>query len=170
MQTNIVGEKKWFAVYTKPKFEKKVSLQLKEKKIEFFLPLQKVLSQWKDRKKWVEKVLFSSYIFVNIDTTDYLNVLKTNGVLKFVNIEKKACVIPDIQIDLIKRLIDNNFEIITETYEFNIGEKVEISGGELKGIQGKLLEYKGKKRVVISVDIIKSCLLIEIENKYLKPI
>jgi len=169
MQAIEVAEKKWFAVYTRPKFEKKVKTFLEEKNIEVFLPVQKVVTQWKDRKKKIEKVLFNSYIFVKINKSEYLSVLKTLGVVKFVSFEKKACEIPENQIDNIKRLIDNNFEIITETYQFNIGELVEISGGELKGITGKLLEYKGKKKVVISIDAINTCLLVEIDNKYLKP-
>jgi hypothetical protein len=44
----------WYALYTKPRHEKKVYEQLLEKNIETFLPMVKTLRQWKDRRKWVE--------------------------------------------------------------------------------------------------------------------
>lgn len=171
MEQNInFSLKKWFAVYTRPRFEKKVKEELIKQDIECYLPTQKVLSFWKDRKKWIEKVLFTSYIFVKITKKDFFKVLNTDGVVKFISIGKQACEIQEKQIETIKLLIENNFAIITETYEFNIGEEVEIIAGGLKGIKGKLTDYKGKQKVVLTIDAINTCMLVEIENKYLKPI
>ena len=69
----------WYALYTKPRSEKKVLDRLLEQEIEAYLPLQKKLRQWKDRKKWVEVPLINSYIFVKIEHKDYFNVLDTVG-------------------------------------------------------------------------------------------
>jgi len=57
----------WYAVYTKSRMEKKVSLRLEEAGIESYCPVTKRKKQWSDRKKIVEEVLFRSYVFVNID-------------------------------------------------------------------------------------------------------
>jgi len=167
MQTD---EKKWYAVYTRPRNEKVIYAKFLENKIEALLPLQKELRQWKDRKKWVEKVMFTSYVFVRIYKQDYHKILNTQGVVKFITINKTPCEIPNKEIELIKKLTDNNFEIITETYNFNIGDNVEIINGSLKGVKGKLLEYKGKKRVVLTIEILKTCLLIDIESFNIKPV
>ena len=56
----------WYALYTFPRFEKKVYKRLVERGIEAYLPLQKKLRKWKDRKKWIEEPLIRSYIFVKI--------------------------------------------------------------------------------------------------------
>ena len=44
----------WYAIQTKPRWEKKVVTLLNEKAIENYCPLNKVLHQWSDRKKIVE--------------------------------------------------------------------------------------------------------------------
>ena len=55
---------RWYLLYTKPRAEKKVALELGLKGYELFLPLQRTLKQWSDRKKWVEEPLFKGYIFI----------------------------------------------------------------------------------------------------------
>jgi transcription antitermination factor NusG len=56
--------KKWLVFYTKSRNEKSAYKNLKKFGFEPYLPLQKVLRQWSDRKKKVELPLFNSYIFV----------------------------------------------------------------------------------------------------------
>ena len=62
----------WYAVYTRPRWEKKVASLLTKKKIENFCPLNKVVRQWADRKKTVYEPLFTSYVFVNTSETEML--------------------------------------------------------------------------------------------------
>ena len=79
--------RKWFAIYTRPRAEKKVKEQLLKIDIETFLPLRKELRQWKDRKKWVEVPLFTSYIFVRIQVKEYYEIIKNiRDIVKFVTI------------------------------------------------------------------------------------
>jgi hypothetical protein len=59
----IEADKRWYALYTKPRNEKKVYSRLVEKGVEAFLPLQKRLKQWSDRKKLVGS-LYSDHIFL----------------------------------------------------------------------------------------------------------
>ena len=65
--TKTQGKKKWFAIYTKPKAEKKVFDQLVKYNFEAFLPLKKEIHRWKDRLKKVEVPLFNSYVFVKVE-------------------------------------------------------------------------------------------------------
>ena len=58
---------RWFALYTRHRFEKKVAARLEDKGIESFLPLHTVLRQWSDRRKKVEEPLFNCYVFVHIN-------------------------------------------------------------------------------------------------------
>ena len=57
---------KWYAVYTKPRWEKKVNSLLLQKGIEVYCPLNKVRRKWSDRIKTIEEPLFKSYVFVKI--------------------------------------------------------------------------------------------------------
>jgi len=80
---NSSDNKVWYAVYTRSRAEKKVLAELEAKNIECFLPLQKQLRQWKDRKKWVEVPLIPGYCFVHINRIDYDRVLHINNVVSY---------------------------------------------------------------------------------------
>ena len=87
-------EKKWYAVYTKPRWEKKIDSVLARKGIESWCPLQKVQRQWSDRKKTIEEPLFKSYVFVHVDEQERVKVLMTDGVLNYVFYLGKPAAIP----------------------------------------------------------------------------
>lgn len=155
--------KYWYAVYTKSRAEKKVQLELDFQGIENYLPLQRTLRKWSDRKKWVDVPLIPGYIFVYINHTHYNKVLQTSNVVSYICFEGKAAIIPDIQIELIKRMLrqtDVHIEVQHEAY--SKGDCVEIIGGPLIGMKGELIEIKGKKRVAVSINQLKLSLTFEL--------
>ncbi|MCF8229267.1 MAG: UpxY family transcription antiterminator [Bacteroidales bacterium] len=161
--------KHWYAVYTKSRAEKMVDKLLNEKGIDRYLPLQRVLRQWSDRKKWVEEPLIRSYIFVNIaNDREYLNVLQTDGVVKFVTFAGKAAKIPEKQIDNIKLLLASEEDLEVTPEKFEPGMDIEVHAGPLKGLEGSLIELKGKNRVKVELEAIGQSILVEIPAVYLR--
>ena len=66
--------KNWYAVYTRPRAEKKVADALTKKKIENFSPINKVIRQWSDRKKIVYEPLFTSYVFIKVSELELSSI------------------------------------------------------------------------------------------------
>jgi len=155
-------EEKWYAIYTRPRAEKQVTGRLEEKGIHVYLPLQKKLRQWSDRKKWVETPLFSSYIFVKIDRRFYDSVLKTDGVVKYITFEGRAATIPQDQIDNLRIVVDSNADVETTWEKHRKGDKVEVTGGALKGLRGVLISDGGRKKVLVQVDRLDQNLVVEV--------
>ena len=94
--------KKWFAVYTRPRCEKKVAEILTRKKIENYCPINKVFRQWSDRKKVVYEPLFTSYVFVRISEREITSLKQSNGIINLVYWLGKPAVIHDSEIEVIK--------------------------------------------------------------------
>jgi transcription antitermination factor NusG len=163
-------EKKWYALYTKPRWEKKVSQLLDERRIENYLPLQKIMKQWSDRKKWIQEPLFRSYIFVHISSDEYLPTLQTSGVVRFVTFEKKAVVIPPVQIDAIKTYVQTGEEMIIESPDVKTGDRVVVVRGSLKGLEGTLVQIYKKKRLRIMIEGIQQSLHIKIPLSHIRVI
>lgn len=162
-------QKKWYAVYTKSRHEKKVANFLSEKGIENFLPLQKTLKQWSDRKKWVEEPLIRSYIFVNISNDkEYLEVLKTDGAVCFITFSGKPAAIPDFQINNLKLMLKAEVDYEMSNQDFQIGDPVMVEVGSLAGLKGKLVEFQGKNKVQVEIDHISQSFLITIPQNFLK--
>ena len=163
-------DKKWFAIYTKPRWEKKVAARLDEKGIENYLPLIKTLKIWSDRKKWVQEPLFKSYLFVHVDKHEYIPALQTPGAVKYVSFENKAVSIPSIQIEAVKTFIESGEDFLTDIPDIKIGDRVLIVRGSLMGLQGTLVEYQQKHRVRIIIDGIQQSLHLNIPLSHLKPL
>ena len=160
--------KEWIAVYTKPRHEKVVSNEFKERNIESYLPLVSRKRRWSDRMKWVDTPIFKSYLFARIELKNYIDVLQTRGVHHIIKFQNKIAVIPDIQIDNLKKMIEGGFDPFPSEY-FTIGDEVEVVGGPLKGINGVVDRNDTPDKLIIKIDAIQHAVAVQIESKYLKP-
>jgi len=136
----------WFAVYTRPRWEKKVAQLLEEKGIEHYCPLNKVTRQWSDRRKVVLEPVFKSYVFVRVSESKKWGIKKVNGVLNFVYWLGKPAVIPDNEIDTIRKFLNEFSGVLVEQYgAIPVNAKVRVKQGLLMNYHGILLEVSGNK-------------------------
>jgi len=164
------GGKKWYAIYTKSRNEKKVAYALSTKGIEVYLPLLKTLRQWSDRKKKVEIPLFRSYLFVRIFDKKYLEVLQTDGVVCFITFRKERIPIPDYQIEAVKAYLNEDEQIDQNEINYIPGDYVEVARGPMKGLQGTLVKIKGKQRVLMEIESIGQYLFLDLPKTILEKI
>ena len=162
--------KKWYAVYTRSRFEKQALKGLQDQGIEAYLPLIKTVRQWSDRKKTVEVPLFSSYVFVHIDRRFYDQVLQTMGVVKYISFEGKAATIPSEQIDLLKIIVNSDEKVETTWDTRRKGDRVVVTAGSLKGLKGELITDGDRKKVLVRIDSIDQNLTIEVHPSLIEAI
>ena len=143
------AEPRWYAAYTKSRTEKKVLARLTENGFEAYLPIQRKRHQWSDRLKWVEEPLIKSYIFLHVNESEYYNAINTPGLVCYVTFEGKAAPIPDWQIDTLKMLLHEGAEMEVSNERFAPGQKIIVISGTLVGMQGEMVEYRGKKKVLV---------------------
>ena len=168
--TDIKDNKRWFAVYVKSRSEKKVFKLLEDIGIESFLPLITRVKQWSDRKKKVDEPLFRSYLFVNIQLTDYYRVLQIPGVVKFITFEKQPVPVPDNQIIAIKEYI-NDIDLQNINYEdFKEGELVRIKSGQMKDLIGRFIKINGKHRIIVDIEVVGQSLPINIARSNVEAV
>ena len=130
----------WYAVYTKPRWEKKVAELLNGRQIENYCPLNKVRRQWSDRKKVVLEPLFKSYVFVRVAEGDYLKVKEVNGILNFVNWLGKPAVIREDEISLIKQFLNDHESVQLQKCEVKVNDTVRIRRGLFSLHEGNVVE------------------------------
>ena len=135
---------RWYAIYTRPRWEKKVNSLLVQKGIESYCPLNKVRRKWSDRIKTVEEPLFKSYVFVKIDDTDRSNVRMTNGVVNFVYWNGKPAVIREKEIQTIKRFLNEYEQVEVVKVDFAVEDRVRVIAGPMMDQEGKVIELKNK--------------------------
>jgi transcription antitermination factor NusG len=139
----------WYAVYTKPRWEKKVAKLLDEKGIENYCPLNKVVKQWSDRKKVVMEPIFKSYVFVRVEDKEKWDLKDISGILNFVYWLGKPAVVRDGDIDTIRKFLNEFGEVtVSEIEQFKVNAKVRIKQGIMMNYQGLLVEVMGNKAKV----------------------
>lgn len=140
----MITEKKWYAVYTRARWEKKVAELLTKRKVDVFCPLNKVMRQWADRKKMILEPLFTSYVFVHASEADYLTIKQTEGIINFVYWLGSPAVIKDEEIYAIKDFLSEHADVKLEKVDINVSDKVRITDGLLVHREGDVLEVKSK--------------------------
>jgi len=160
--------KKWYAIYTKPRWEKKIDSVLIRKGIESWCPLQKVERQWSDRKKIVEEPLFKSYVFVRIDDTERSKVLMTDGALNFVYYLGKPAVIKDEEVENNKLYLAEKDAKITFISDegFSSGDLVKVNYGVFMDQEGTVIRG-GKKKVYVQLQGLGQVMIVEFPATFL---
>ncbi|HEY4150123.1 MAG TPA: UpxY family transcription antiterminator [Chitinophagaceae bacterium] len=141
--------KQWYAVYTRPRWEKKVNELFTERGIESFCPLNKVHKQWSDRVKLVEEPLFKSYVFVHIPRDEQAEVRMVNGVLNFVYWLGKPAVIRQSEMDRIRRFLNQHENVSVESLDLKPNDNVVIRSGILMDKKAKVLRAFGNRVEVV---------------------
>lgn len=136
--------KKWLAVYTRPRWEKKVNQLLGEKGFESYCPLNKVKRKWSDRIKVVEEPLFKSYVFVKVAEADRTEVRMTSGAINFVYWNGKPAVIREKEINAIRRFLNEHEYVEARPMDVKVNQRVRIINGTLMDKEGKVLELRHK--------------------------
>jgi Transcription antiterminator len=143
--------RKWLAIYTRPRWEKKVNQLLIEKGVESYCPLNKVRRKWSDRVKVVEEPLFKSYVFVKVSDDDRTAVRMTPGAINFVYWQGKPAVIKEKEITAIKRFLDEYENVEARPMELKVSQRVRVTNGTLMDQEGKVLDIR-HKTVKVAID------------------
>jgi transcription antitermination factor NusG len=161
--------KKWLAVYTRPRWEKKVNQLLADKGVERYCPLNKVRRKWSDRVKMVEEPLFKSYVFVKVNDEDRTGVRMTPGIINFVYWQGKPAVIKEKEITAIKKFLDEYENVEVKPLEVRVNQRVKITTGPLMDQEGQVLEVKNKKAKV-AIDSLGYVLVASVEKTKLASV
>lgn len=121
--------KNWYVVYTKPKWEKKVAEQLREKGIECYCPIITQVRQWSDRKKKVEIPLFNSYVFVQLEESDRDLVFISTGVVRYLFWLGKPAIVRYTEIETIKTWLAGPNRANVSLVPYQVGDKIKVASG-----------------------------------------
>jgi transcription antitermination factor NusG len=135
-------------VYTRPRWEKKISTLLDNRGIENYLPLNKVVKQWSDRKKIVQEPLFKGYVFIKIAEKEKWDIKLVDGILNYVHWLGKPAIVKESDIENIKKFLQefDNVQIIDKSLQK--GAEVVVQQGIMMNYKGIVLEVLNNKAIV----------------------
>ena len=160
---------RWYAVRTRPRHEKRVAAQLREKSLEAFLPVHRCRHKWKNGVLAdLELPLFPGYLFARTSISERIRLLQLPGIIGFATSTAHPTAVPDDDIDALRKITDS---LRVEPHPFlNAGDRVRIIAGPLAGLEGILTRRRHELRLVLSVQIIMRSVAVEVSEFDIEPV
>ena len=159
----------WFAIRVRSNCERLSAIHLRDRGYEEFAPCYRTERRWSDRRKRLDQFLFPGYVFCRCDVENRLPVLTTPGVVGMVGFGKIPSPIPDQEIESIRSIVQAGL-LVTPWPFLQVGQRVVIERGPLVGVEGILLQVKGKFRLVVSICLLQRSISTEIDRDWVRPI
>jgi transcription termination/antitermination protein NusG len=155
----------WFAVQVWSGHEHLSARHLSERGYEVFLPSYRERRRWSDRVKVVEQALFTGYVFCRLAPEVFGKIVTARGVIRIVGDGAGPLSIPASEIEAIQRIVAARLS--TEPWPIpQIGQRVRIEFGPLRGIEGDVLMVKNQQRLVVSVSLLQRAVAVEIDASW----
>lgn len=153
----------WFALQVRSRYENIVSAHLDGRGYEWFLPQYKVRSRWSDRFKEIERPLFPGYLFCRLNPLNRLPILTIPGVVVIVGTAKTPVPVDETEIAAIQAAVKSGLP--SQPMQFlQVGQRVRINHGPLCGLEGILLDFRGRDHLVLSVTLLQRSIAVQLEN------
>jgi transcription antitermination factor NusG len=165
------NDKKWHALYVSSRQEKNACRLLLERNIEAYVPLVKTMRQWSDRKKMVELPLLNGYLFVCITPAEREKVLGIKGIVCYVRSEGHDAIVREEEIDRLKQLVELGYhlEAHPSPQRYQAGDRVKITSGALKNIEGFVVENKEGRFIDVLLESIGQSIRVKLPEGILIP-
>lgn len=158
----------WYAVTVRSNFERIVADSLRCKDFEIFWPSYTVKRRWSDRTKTMECALFPGYVFCRTSLARRIPLLDTPGVASIVGVGKSAVPLAESEIAAIRRMVESGLPLAPHPY-LKTGQFVYINQGPLTGLEGIVMAYKNGSRLVVSVEMLRRSVTVEIDPGWAHP-
>jgi transcription antitermination factor NusG len=164
-----IDPQSWFALQVRTRWESSTALLLSDKGYQTLLPTYRAKRRWNGRARDVDAPLFPGYVFCQFDAQKRLPVLVTPGVIAVVGRGRIPVPVDATEVATIREVVTSGFP--TEPWPFlELGQRVRIESDALHGLEGILIHFKGSRRIVISVTLLRRSVAMEIDRCLVKPV
>jgi transcription antitermination factor NusG len=162
----------WYACYTRARHEKRVDEQLVRRGFTTYVPLLAQERQWSDRRKIVELPLFPGYVFGRFTLAEIHDVLTVPGLATVIRHNGVPSPIPDGDLENVRRFVTALSETgqVPKPQPLEAGQAVRVMHGPFEGIEGVVVERRGRRRVLVGLRTIGQGMEIDIDGRNLQPL
>lgn len=162
----------WYAGRTRARAEKAVHRILQAQGVESYLPLVERERYWGDRRRRVSIPLFPGYLFLRFRRATISAVLGVPGLLDLVRDDGEPAVVRQEELDSVRTLLDGvrkSGALPTPTDYLVVGDPVTVVGGPFTGLNGILVEERGRARVAVRLSVLRHAMSVELDRRWIRP-
>jgi len=153
----------WFALQTKPRNERQVERLLAHKGYECFSPTYRQKRRWSDRVVEVELPLFPTYVFCRFNSSATGRAISTPGVTRIVGFGRQPAEVEAEEIEALQ-LLAQSCSLREPWAYIPDGTLVQVETGPLTGAHGIICSGKDKRRLVISVTLLRRSVAVQLDE------
>jgi transcription antitermination factor NusG len=119
--------------------------------------------------KTVEEPLFKSYVFARLNEEEQTTARMTAGVINFVYWQGKPAIIPDREIETIRKFLNEYENVVAEPIQLKEHSRVTINQGLFMNHEAEVLKIEGN-RVKVVIESIGYSLIASVDKKNLSTL
>ena len=161
----------WYVVKTRSRAEQKVAQRISAKGLNVYLPLQKTMRQWSDRKKKVEVPLIPSTLFIQTEEKSLSQLYSVPGFHSILHFLGKPALVRENEINNLKLLLKEDLEIENGSFEeFEKGESIEVVRGPLQGIIATSIGEGRTHRLIVEIESMEQRFVVHIPKSCVRKL
>ena len=159
-------DRAWFAVHVRPHKEHMCAAILRNKGYEEFVPSLRVHSRSGNKQSYrLPRALFPGYLFCRFNTESKSHLVTTGGVIGIVGFGGTPCCVSEDEMMRIHSIVDSGVSA-TPCPFLAVGQRVELTDGPLRGVQGVLEETKKAHRLIVSINLLQRSVAVEVAQEW----
>jgi transcription antitermination factor NusG len=159
---------KWWAIYTKPRFEKKFMRQLFESQVPFYGPMiARRFRSPNGKLRLSIEPLFPNYVFIHGTEMQRYTAVCTGSVSRWMPVINPNELVTDLR--QIHNLILTEAPLAPEL-RLQPGQRVRVRSGVFKGFEGVILRRENQVRLLIAVRYMGRGASVALDDCQLEPI
>jgi len=166
-EAEVEQDRRWRVLYTKARQEKALARDLLKSKVPFYLPLIAKETVARGRRIASYMPLFTGYLFLLGNDDERLVTLQTNRISRVLDVDDGESLTYDLR--QVRQLIASGAPLTVES-RLVPGDRVRVKHGPFAGLEGIVLQRRGKTRLLVAVNFLQQGASVEVEDFYLDPI
>ena len=157
-------EPHWYVAYVRSCCERKAAEVLARMGFEHYLPEQREVHQWSDRKKIVKRLVLPHMIFVRCLESRRLEPVRASVYFTRYMSARGAynpVIIPDSQMDAFMKMVEGSSRRVDvmQDVHFVAGDKVRVTSGPLAGLECTLTDVHGTRCLAVGIEVLGTAIV-----------
>lgn len=151
-------DKHWYVAYVKSCRERVVAASLGALGYQYYLPVQRVVRRWSDRRKIVERLVLPRMIFIRCAEKDRIRPLdEIDALYRYITVSGPytPAVVRDVEMETFIRMVEHGGRDVTMTGDaLAPGDNVRVVSGPLTGLECELISVKGRRCLAVRLGML----------------
>lgn len=166
LQQGLAGDYPWWLIHSRPRCEKRMAAWLEGEGFKNELPLRQKVRVYPGKRVVFSHPIFPGYVFGAFPMEARAKVYASGHAAAIRAVVDQARLLRDLE--GLRRALASGLDLEVSPY-LSIGQRVRITAGRLRGVEGRVVRQAGRTRLILSVELLQQAVAVEIDPEWVTP-